>query len=173
GAFLISLVMKIVPDGAGRELSQHPVGTGPYRFAEYVADDHLDVRPFDDYYEGAARNSGVTFKIVPDDIMQGLELRKGGADLIINDVAPDIVYQLEKDGLTLETGPGLDYQYLAFNFRDPILKDIRVRRAIGYAVDRRSIVEYLRRGLATPAIGMLPPTNWAFEPNVFTFAYDP
>ena len=173
GAFLINLVMKIVPDGAGRELNQHPVGTGPYRFFEYVADDHLEVRRFDNYYEGAARNRGVVFKVVPDDIMQGLELRKGGADLIVNDLAPDIVYQLEHDGLSLATAPGLDYQYLAFNFRDPILKDLRVRRAIGFAIDRRSIVEYLRRGLATPAIGMLPPTNWAFEPNVFTFDYDP
>jgi peptide/nickel transport system substrate-binding protein len=83
------------------------------------------------------------------------------------------VYQLQKDGLSLKTAPGLDYQYLAFNFRDPVLKDLRVRRAIGFAIDRQSIVDYLRRGLATPAIGMLPPTNWAFEPNVFTFSYDP
>jgi peptide/nickel transport system substrate-binding protein len=73
----------------------------------------------------------------------------------------------------LITAPGLDYQYLAFNFRDPVLRDLRVRRAIGFAIDRKSIVEYLRRGLAVPAIGMLPPTTWAFEPNVFTFDYNP
>jgi peptide/nickel transport system substrate-binding protein len=173
GAFLINLVMKIVPDGAGRELSQHPVGTGPYEFLRYAVDDRLELKRFSDYYDGSARNPGVALKIVPDDIMEGLELRKGGADLVINDLAPDIVYQLEKEGLPLTTAPGLDYQYLAFNFRDPVLKDLRVRRAIGYAIDRESIVRYLRRGLATPAIGMLPPTNWAFEPNVFTFDYDP
>jgi peptide/nickel transport system substrate-binding protein len=92
---------------------------------------------------------------------------------MINDLAPDIVYQLQKEGLPLTTAPGLDYQYLAFNFRDPVLKDLRVRRAIGYAIDRESIVQYLRRGLATTAIGMLPPTSWAFEPGVFTFTYDP
>src|SRR4030095_8533264 len=133
GSFLINLVMKIVPDGAGPELKRNPVGTGPYRFFQYVEDDHLEVRRFDGYYDGPPRNRGVVFKIVPDDILQGLELRKGGADLILNDLAPDIVYQLQKDGLTLTTAPGLDYQYLAFNFRDPILTDVRVRRAIGFA----------------------------------------
>jgi peptide/nickel transport system substrate-binding protein len=173
GAFLINLVMKIVPDGAGRELSQHPVGTGPYEFVRYVVDDRLEMKRFPGYYEGPARNPGIAIRIVPDDIMEGLELRKGGVDLMVNDLAPDIVYQLKKDGLSLVTSPGMDYQYLAFNFKDAMLKDLRVRRAIGYAIDRESIVKYLRRGLATTAIGMLPPTSWAFEPAVFTFTYDP
>ena len=54
--------------------------------------------------------------------------------------------------------------------RDPILKDVRVRHAIGYAIDRQAIVDHLRRGLATPsADSMLPPTNWALEPDVFDF----
>ena len=54
-----------------------------------------------------------------------------------------------------------------------MLKDVRVRQALGYAIDRQAIIEYLRRGLATPADGILPPMSWAFEPDVFTFTYDP
>jgi len=173
GAFLVNLVMKVVPDGAGRDLRDHPIGTGPYEFVDYAVDDRLTVKRFRDYYAGPARNPGVIMKIVPDDIMRGLELRKQTTDLVINDLVPDIVYQLEKDGLAVHDSPGLDYQYLAFNFLDPVLKDLRVRRAIGYAIDTRSIIEYLRRGLATPAVGMIPPSNWAFEPNVFRFDYDP
>jgi peptide/nickel transport system substrate-binding protein len=173
GAFLVNLVMKIVPDGAGRELRDHPVGTGPYQFVNYEVDDHLEVKAFPGYFEGRPSNAGIVLKIVPDDIMRGLELRKRTTDLVVNDLVPDIVYQLKKDGLEITEGPGLDYQYLAFNFNDPVLKDLRVRKAIGYAIDRQSIVDYLRRGLAVPAIGIIPPTNWAFEPNVFTFTYDP
>jgi peptide/nickel transport system substrate-binding protein len=105
--------------------------------------------------------------------MRGLELRKRTSQLVINDLAPDIAYQLEKDGLRLDRAPGLNYQYLGFNMRDPILQDVRVRHAIGYAIDRESIVEYLRRGLAIPAVGLLSPSNWAFEPDVFDFTYDP
>ena len=131
------------------------------------------MKRFADYFGGAARNPGVVLKIVPDDIMRGLELRKRTTDLIVNDLVPDIAYQLQREGLALTTAPGLDYQYLAFNFRDPILQDLRVRRAIGYAIDRQSIVEYLGRGLAIPANGLFPPSHWAYEPNMFTFDYDP
>ena len=84
------------------------------------------------------------------------------------------MYQLERDPkLQLVKGPGTDYQYMGLNLRDPLLGDVRVRRAIGYAIDRQAIVQYLRRGLASVAVGILPPVSWAFEPDVFTFTYDP
>ncbi len=174
GAFVVNLVaVMIVPDGSGRDLRDHPIGTGPYEFVSFAADDRVVVKAFAGYFDGRPRNNGVTLKVVPDDIMRGLELRKRTSQLVINDLAPDIAYQLEKEGLRLERAPGLNYQYLGFNMRDPILQDVRVRHAIGYAIDRESIVEYLRRGLATPAVGMLSPSNWAFEPDVFDFTYDP
>jgi len=48
-----------------------------------------------------------------------------------------------------------------------------VRLAIWFAIDRDGIVQYLRRGFAAPAVGILPPMSWAFRPQVFTFRYDP
>src|SRR5207249_2405401 len=71
------------------------------------------------------------------------------------------------------TSPGTDYQYIGLNLRDPVLKDVRVRQALAYAINRQALVDYLRRGLAIPAVGMLPPVSWAFTPNVLNFAYDP
>ena len=173
GSFLPNLVFKIVPAGAGRELRQRPIGTGPYEFVSYAVDDRLEVRAFREYFEGLPRNRGIVMKIVPDDIMRGLELRKGTSDLVVNDLAPDMVYQLEKEGLSLTKSPGVDYQYVGFNLRDAVLKDVRVRHAIGHAIDRQAIVDYLRRGLATVADSMLPPTNWAHEPDVAMLDYDP
>jgi peptide/nickel transport system substrate-binding protein len=106
--------------------------------------------------------------------MRALELRKGTADLVVNDLAPDVVFQLGKDPrLQVTEAPGTDYQYVGLNLRDPVLKDRRVRHALGYAIDRDAIVKYLRRGLAVPAVGILPPACWAFEPNVFSFMHDP
>lgn len=174
GSFLVNLVaIRIVPDGAGRELREHPIGTGPYQFVRYLVDDRLELKAFPDYFEGLPRNRGVVLKIVPDDIMRALELRKHTADLVVNDMAPDMAYQLQKEGMQLHRFPGSNYQYLGFNMRDPILQDVRVRHAIGYAIDRLAIVEYLRRGLATPAVSLIPPASWAFEPNLFDFTYDP
>jgi peptide/nickel transport system substrate-binding protein len=112
--------------------------------------------------------------VIPDDTMRGLELRKGTVDLIVNDLSPDIVWQLQREGrVRVETAPGTDYAYIGFNLNDPILNRVEVRKAIGYAIDRDAIVKYLRRGFATTAVGIVPPMSWAFERNVFTFTHDP
>jgi peptide/nickel transport system substrate-binding protein len=106
--------------------------------------------------------------------MRGLELRKGSVALVVNDLSPDIVHELRAEGrLGFETSPGTDYAYIGLNLRDAALGDRRVRQAIGYAIDRRAIVDYLRRGLAEPAVSLVPPMSWAFDPDVFAFTYDP
>jgi len=167
--------VPIIPDGSDEAtLGRAPNGTGPYRLTHYSADDKVELRAFSGYWNGPPRNAGVVFKVIPDDTMRGLEMRKGTADLIVNDVPPDIVYQMQKSGdFTIVRSPGLDFSYLGFNMRDPVVADKRVRQAIGYATNRDAIVKYLRRGLAHPATGLLPPQAWAYEPDIFTFTFDP
>jgi peptide/nickel transport system substrate-binding protein len=173
GSFLIQLVMQVVPKGAGPGLRERPVGTGPYQFVRFAVDDRLELKAFPGYFGGAPANAGVVLKVVPDEIMRALELRKGSVDMVVNDLAPDVVHQLEEEqSVTVAESPGTDYAYIGFNMRDPVLRDRRVRHAIGYAVDRQAIVDHLRRGLARPAVGILPPASWAFESGVFEFSLD-
>ena len=174
GSFPVNLVLPIVPKGAGPGLRDRPVGTGPYQFVSFAVDDRVVLAPFASYFGGAPANSGVVIKVVPDDTMRGLELRKGGVDLVVNDLAPDIVHQLREDpGLQVVEAPGSDYAYVGINLRDPVLGDVRVRRALSHAIDRDAIVRHLRRGLAAPAVGILPPMSWAFAPDVARYPYDP
>jgi peptide/nickel transport system substrate-binding protein len=173
-SFPVNLVMGIVQAGSGAANSRTPIGTGPYKLVSFRPDDRIVTARFDDYFEGPARNPGVILKVVPDDTMRGLELRKGAADLVVNDITPDIVWQMQREGrLRIETSPGTDYAYVALNLRDPILQRADVRRAIGFAIDRDAIVKHLRRGYAAPAIGVLPPMSWAFRREVFEFRHDP
>jgi peptide/nickel transport system substrate-binding protein len=173
-SFPINLRMPIVPAGATRVLADHPVGTGPYRFVRHLTDDRIELQSFDGYFAGPPKNDGLVLKVVPDDVMRGLELRKGTTDVVVNDLTPDIAFQLEGNAkLQTVEAPGVDYQYLGLNLRDPILRDVRVRQALAYAIDRRAIVEYLRRGLASPAVGLLPRQSWAFASDAFSFPYDP
>src|SRR5258705_8459922 len=174
-AFMIQLAgpPAIVPAGSGADFGEHPVGTGPYKFVRYAVDDQIVLAPFADYFAGAPRNAGVVIRVLPDDTMRGLELQKGSIDLVVNDLPPDIVHQFEGRNFHIAKSPGLDYSYLGINMLDPVLKDQRVRHAIGYAIDRRAIVEYLRRGLARPATGLIPSQAWAYEPDSFQFTYDP
>jgi peptide/nickel transport system substrate-binding protein len=168
------VIPPIVPEWAGPSFGLHPIGTGPYMFVRYVADDHLDLTRFANYFDGPPQNDGLVLKVVPDDIMRGLELRKGTMDIVVNDLAPDIVFQLHADTtLQFVESPGTDYQYVGLNLRDPVLKDLRVRQALAYAIDRNAIVNYLRRGLATPANGFFPPTSWVAAPNLPSYDFDP
>jgi peptide/nickel transport system substrate-binding protein len=173
-SFPINLVMGIVQAGSGPANSRSPVGTGPYKLVSFKPDDRTVLARFDEYFEGPAKNAGVVLKVVPDDTMRGLELRKGTADLVVNDVPPDIVWQMQREGkLKIESAAGSDYAYVALNLRDPILQRVEVRQAIGYAIDRDAIVKYLRRGFAATAVGIVPPMSWAFQRDVFNFRYDP
>ena len=175
-AFPLQLVgvPPIVPADAGDSLRVRPIGAGPYRFVRRDVDDTLTLSAFDDYWGGAPDNAGIVMKVVPDDVMRGLELRKGTTDLVVNDLPPDIVYQLDKSGaFTIQRSAGLDLFYLGFNMRDGVLRDVRVRHAIGYAANRDAIIQYLRRGLGRPASGLIPDLAWAFEPDVHRFTYDP
>jgi len=173
-SFPINFVMGIVQDGSGAANSRQPIGTGPYRLSSFVPDDQVVLTPFEGYFKGPPKNAGLVLKVIPDETMRGLELRKGAVDLVVNDLAPDIAAQLQKEGkLEVVTAPGTDYAYLGMNLHDPALAKPDVRKAIGYAIDRDAIVMHLRRGFATTAVGIVPPMSWAFERNVLQFRYDP
>src|SRR5947207_10547435 len=88
------VVPPIVPDGAGPTLREHTIGTGPYKFVRHLVDDRLELAAFDDYYGGRPRNDGIVLRFVPDDIMRGLELRKGLMDMVVNHLARRIRHQL-------------------------------------------------------------------------------
>ena len=172
-SFLVNLVMGIVQNGSGQANIRAPIGSGPFKLAEFIPDDRLVLAPFQDYWGGAPKNAGVVLKVVPDDTMRGLELRKGSVDLVVNDLSPDIVWQLGAEGrLKTVTGDGTDYAYVGLNLRHPELAKREVRQAIGFAIDREAIVGYLRRGLGRTAVGIVPPMSWAFEPAVFEFRHD-
>jgi peptide/nickel transport system substrate-binding protein len=174
-SFPINLVIpQIVAAGAGADFRERPVGTGAYRFVRYAVDDRVELAPFAEHWRGGPPNEGLVLRVVPDEVMRGLELRKGTMDIVINDVSPDIFYQLARDeGLQTSTAPGVDYQYVGVNLRDPLLKDERVRQALAHAIDRQAIVDHLRRGLATPASGLMPPLAWAHERDIVSFQHDP
>ena len=164
----------IVPYGSGEEISRKPIGSGPFRFASAEQDKEVILERNDTYWGAKAHLPGVRFMVVPDTTTRALELRKGSADIVNNALTSDIVLTLQKNSrLGVLRGPGTVLNYLAFNLRDPILKDVRVRQAIAYAINRQPIIDYLWRGFAQPAISVLPPQSWAYNGNVPRYDYNP
>ena len=166
--------MGIVPYGSGDEITQHPIGSGPFKFVSAETDREVVIERNDEYWGGAPKLARVRFAVVPDETTEALELRKGSGDIAINSLTPDTVVTLERESnLNVERGGGTRLAYLGFNLRDPILKDVRVRQAIAYALDRRPMIEYLWRGLAQPARSMLPAQSWAYNGDVPPYEHDP
>ncbi len=169
--------MSLVPDGTGADAAASSGrAAGPTAFGgKFVPDDHVTLDPFPSAFGAVAKNTGITFKVVPDETMRSLELRKGSIDLVVNDLSPDLVTSLRNlPHLQVVTAPGTDYAYLGFNLRDPILADLRVRQAVAAAIDVGSIVTASADGLAaagnehraagcpgpTPTISRRRPTTW-------------
>jgi peptide/nickel transport system substrate-binding protein len=164
----------IVPYGSGNEMTMHPIGSGPFRFVSAETDKEVIVERNDNYWGEKPKLARVRFAIVPDATTRALELRKGSGDAAINALTPDTVLTLERDpAIAVERAPGTVLGYLGFNLRDPILKDVRVRQAIAYALDRRPMIEYLWRGNAQPARSILPAQSWAYNGDVPPYNHNP
>lgn len=167
--------MGIVPAGSGEEITQHPIGSGPFKFVSAETDRDVIIERNNDYWGEKAKLSRVLFAVVPDATTEALELRKGSADISINSyITPDMIVSLAREAkLRVETGPGTRLAYLGFNLRDPVLKDVRVRQAIAYALDRQPMIQYLWRGEAEPARSVLPTQSWAYNGDVTAYHHDP
>jgi peptide/nickel transport system substrate-binding protein len=164
----------IVPFGSLEEVTPHPVGSGPFKFVSAETDRDVVLERNDDYWGEKAKLARVRFAVVPDETTQALELRKGSGDIVINSLTPDTVFTLARESnLLVEKAPGTELQYLGFNLRDPILRDVRVRQAIAYALNRKPMIEYLWRGQAQPAHSVLPPQSWAYNGDVPAYEHDP
>ncbi len=141
-----------------------PIGAGPFQFSAQADEDHLELLPFDGYYQGKPRISRLRIRTVRDETTRVLELLKGRADLMIGAMSPASLPSLaENPALRVLKRPGTGYAYLAFNLRQPPFSDARVRRAICQAVDASLITRTKFHGLAEPAAGMLPSAHWAYS----------
>lgn len=166
--------MGIVPEGSGREFWRHPVGTGPFRFVSQQIDQDVVIERNAASWSVVPKIVRVRFAVVPDAITQALELEKGSGDVEVNSLPMDALPELaRRPDLRIDSTAGTQIQYLAFNLRDPLLSDVRVRQAIACAIDRQAIISALLRGHARPALSLLPTSHWAWNGDVARYDYDP
>ncbi len=171
---LSTRAMGIVPAGSGRDFWRHPIGTGPFRFVSQQIDQDVVIERNPLSWSAVPKIERVRFAVVPDTITMALELEKGSADVEDNALPMDSLPVLaSRPNLEVTDVPGTEIQYLAFNLRDPILKDVRVRQAISCAIDRDLIIRTLMDGHAQPAKSILPATHWAWNGGGPDFNYDP
>lgn len=174
--FLAAATLGILPE----RLASKPhlsgaalIGAGPFRLSSASQGESYRLDAFDGYWGGAPRLRAVVFRVVPDGVVRCLELAKGTLTLVQNALEPETLPWLRRQA-HLETivSPGTSFHYLGFSLRHPVLSNLKVRRAIALAIDRRAIVNYVLGGHAALATGLLTPGHWAYEPEVTTYEKD-
>ena len=171
--FLDATGLGILPAGRAREPTEVTVGAGPFRLVRAARGDRLELAPNPGYPDGPPRLDPLVVRIVPDEVVRVLELRRGGVQLLQDAPEPEMVEWLARaPALVVRRGPGTSFDYLALNLRDPRLAQRRVREAIALALDRAGLVRFVLGGSARLATGLLAPEHWAYAP-VPAPRYDP
>jgi peptide/nickel transport system substrate-binding protein len=164
-------LMERPPPGTPKDAM--PRGAGAYIFHERRGETWiLERNPY--YYGGAPKLERLVFKTIRDDNSRLLALVGGSGDLTQNTISQLLIDAVaEQPRLKVESAPSSVYSYMVLNDEDPILRDVRVRRAIAYAVDRKTIIHTKLHDRAIAATGMLPTFHWAYEKDVVDYPFDP
>ena len=146
------------------EIATHPIGTGPFAFANQRSGDSITLVANPDYWDGAPDISGVRFRFISEPSTALSALQAGEIDWT-DSVPPQRVQQLRNDeSITLAVEPSNDYWYLALNEAREPWNDVRVRQAIAYAVDRDAIVQATSYGTAAKNMLAIPEGNPWYVP---------
>jgi peptide/nickel transport system substrate-binding protein len=150
-----------------------PVGTGPYKFVEWVKDDRVVLEANPSYWRGAPKIKKVVWRPIPDNFARVAALTRGEAQLITK-VIPDLVSQVEKAGCCRieHTLTNLVTVYLINAQKGP-LASTKVRQALNYAVDKDKIIKELYKGYGIPIGSGIPNTDFGYNPKIKPYPYDP
>ena len=156
-------------------LARQPIGTGPYRFKEWIVGQRIELEAFDGYFEGRPYVSRYVYRVMPDSATMYLELKAGGIDLM--GLSP-VQFARQTDTREFRSRfnkyryPASSYTYLGYNLRHPLFADRRVRQGIASAIDKREIIQGVLLGFGQPAHGPLKPGTWAHKTDVKDFDYN-
>lgn len=157
-------------------LARNPVGTGPFRFKQWVQGQKIVLVSNPDYFEGRPYFDGYVMRIIPDTATMFLELRAGGIDQM-NLTPLQYTRQTEtpvfKKNFKKYRYLSFSYTYLGFNLQHPFFTDRRVRQAIAHAINKEEIIRGVLLGLGQPATGPYKPGTYWYHEKVKKYPYDP
>ena len=158
----------------GEDVGRHPSGTGAYQFEEWESNSRVVVSRNNDYWDGAPDLEAIVFRPITDANTRVAEMLSGGIDMMV-EVPPDNVATFASDdsfNVYEQAGPHL--WFLILNLKEEPMNDKRVRQAVNYAIDKKSLVEDVLQGTATVATGPTPPAfGWAYNEDLEPYPYDP
>ncbi len=180
---LASWGMQILPahllegkDITTSTLARKPVGTGPYRFKEWVAGQKIVLVANQDYFEGRPFIDRYLYRIIPDSSTMYMELKAAAIDLM--GLTP-VQYARQTTTASFTNRfnkfryPSSTYLYMGYNLRHPLFGDKRIRQAMTAAINKDELIQGVLFGMGQKSHGPIVPGRWAYNPAVRDIAYDP
>jgi len=177
----------------GKDVSKHPVGTGPFEFVSWTPGQKIVLKANPSYWGTAPKVSELDFLFVPNAATRVAMLQSGEAQFI-EDLPPQLVDPIKSNSkLSVSANPSIYVRYMAMNTQIKPFNDQRVRQALNYAVDKSTFVNVIAKGygteltapIAKQVTGYAPQTPYAYDvekakqllaeagyPNGFTFTID-
>ncbi len=154
-------------------IDQDPIGTGPFELVQYVRDATIRYKRFDGYWGAKPKLDVLVYSINKDPAVRLAKLRAGECQISFGPLPADLPTIKADKNLVLASQPGLNIGYLAFNNLKAPFTDVRVRRAINMAIDKKAILDAVYQGSGLPAKNLIPPTMWSYNNKVEDFKFDP
>jgi peptide/nickel transport system substrate-binding protein len=157
-------------------LARNPVGTGPYRFKEWVSGQKIVLEANKDYFEGRPYIDRYIYRIIPDSSTMYMELKAGAIDLM---TLTPVQYARQTSSKSFTSRfnkyryPSSSYLYMGYNLRHPLFKDKRIRQAMTAAINKDELIQGVLFGMGQKAYGPIVPGRWAYNPAVKDIGYDP
>ena len=165
--------MKYIQDNGADYFANHPVGTGPFKFVEWVKDDRVVLEKNPDYWKGAPALDKVTFVGIPNAASRVSALMTGEVD-VATQLPSDFISTVEGNPDTrVDSTQGLRIYYLSTAYPDGPTSDARVRQAISYAIDTQLLIDELFGGQAVQIAAPVASANFGYDPSLDPYPYDP
>jgi dipeptide transport system substrate-binding protein len=159
--------------GTPEKIDQDPIGTGPFSLVQYQKDAVIRYKAFPAYWEGKAKIDDLIFAITPDASVRWAKLQKGECHVMPYPNPADLEAIRKDPDIKVIEQPGLNVGYLAFNTQKKPFDDVRVRKAISMAINKKAIIDGVYLGTGVAAKNPIPPTMWSYNDKIKDDVYDP
>jgi len=159
--------------GTPEKVDMEPIGTGPFKLAQYQKDSRILFTAFPEYWQGKAKIDRLVFSITPDASVRLAKLEKNECQVMPFPNPADLPRLKENKDITLMSKSGLNTGFLAFNTQKAPLDNVKVRQALAMAINKPAIINAVFQGTGTAAKNLLPPGVWSADSELQDYAYDP
>lgn len=151
----------------------NPIGTGPYKYEDHLPGQYVKVSAFEDHWNGPPKTDNITFRIIKDRNTRAQALVSGNVDVALRLPASRNDELANRPEFKTVSEPRPNSSHISFNTAKSPTDDLKLRKALNYAVSQRKVVAGAKNGLGIPANGFIPPlVPWAAEDSLPSYGPD-